>query len=111
MSTWKTVRSMWLRPLRSAIARARPSGLSTLCWTSRLSGVDATGAGGLDGLLDALARHEAQLDDHVGEEARAGARVARRRDAGRAGLRRGGVLLGDGPQVRGVRAHRGPPPA
>ena len=39
MSTWKTARSRWSRPLRSAMARASASWLSAPAWTSTSSGV------------------------------------------------------------------------
>ena len=76
MSTLKTARSMWSRPARSATARASMSWLRTPFWSSDSSSVDAGLAGRLDGLVDALALGEVQLDDHVLQEA-AGADLPR----------------------------------
>ena len=70
MSTLKTVRSRWSRPWRSATARAsvlgrqRPRGS-----TSTFSGVVPDWRAISMACVDALASREAELDDHVGQEA------------------------------------------
>ena len=61
------------------MARASASWLSAPACDEDVLGRAAARAGGLDRLLDALARREPELDDDVGQEARpAGARRAAR---------------------------------
>ena len=75
-------RSRWSRPWRSATARAWFSSDSAPCSSSTCLRRRAGGARRLDGLLDARAVDEAELDDDVGQEASAAAAgAARRRDA------------------------------
>ena len=77
MSTLKTARSTWSRPKRSAVARASWSAVIAPCSSSICSGGAAAASGRSSTAASTRSRvGEAELDDHVGQEAARAAAAA-----------------------------------